>query len=53
MNSRLKLIKTYLLRGYSLENIGRLMKIDDTSLFVLLQRHSSYFKDLTWVLKRK
>lgn len=52
MDSNLNLIKHYLLKGYTLEKIGEVMKIDDTSLFVLLQRYSSFFKDLTWVLKK-
>lgn len=52
MDNRLKLIKHYLLEGYSLEKIGEIMKIDGVSLFVLLQRYGSFFKDLTWVLRK-
>ena len=52
MDSNLNLIKHYLLKGYTLEKIGEVMKIDDESLFVLLQRYSSFFKDLTWLLRK-
>lgn len=52
MQKRLKMIKKYLLKGYSLEKIGNLLKLEEGTLFSTLQRNACYFDDLFWVRRK-